>query len=1010
MTRPCQLNVRGMFFCIVVLLLGLRVTPLVGQMVDFDDQVAPLLVSHCLECHRGTQPEGGLNLADPKLASEGGDSGAAWIAGNAADSLLWERIDSDEMPPKHPLDSSQKDVLKRWIDEGARWGSESLDLFSITTDTRAGRDFWSLQPIGDVTVPSPKTNWGRNAIDAFVLHRLEQTNLQPSPDADPRSLIRRLYFDLIGLPPTPQQVSAFVADPSEAAYQKVVDDLLSSQHYGERWGRHWLDVVRFGESDGYERNFQRDNAWHYRDWVIDAFNHDMPYDAFVRMQLIGDQLSNGIEGAAATGFWVAGVHNTTVGGSKRMQQLARQDEIEEVLGTLGQAFVGLTFNCARCHDHKFDPITQTEYYQLSSAISGLGFGERNVPLPIEQAKLVDLNAQLSRQQAELASLDKAARDRVISARKENPAATPEPPAAISRWEFDSDLNDSVGRLHGKAHGTARLENGALVLDGQSFVETTPIPNDVAEKTLEAWVQLDDLNQRGGAAITLGALDGGAFDAIVFGEREPKRWMPGSDGFARTDSFGGVEEADALDRPVHVAIVYQSDGTIIGYRDGLAYGHSVRKAGLRSFASESAQVLFGLRHKPPGGNRFLKARIHRAAFYDRALSPDEIAASAGNAAEFVSEAQLVASMDDQELECRSLLRESLSELVKARDEQAARSTQKVYTLAAGRGETTNVLLRGDPDSIGDVVPPGATSALASLSADFALPPDAAEGERRRKLSAWITDDANPLFARVIVNRLWHHHFGAGIVDTPNDFGFNGGRPSHPQLLDFLAAQLKAHGYRLKWLHRMIVSSSAYRQSTYGLAADQWQHANTVDASNRLLWRGSPRRLDAESLRDAMLFASGQLNVDPGGPSFKDVSVAYTAGTTYYEPVDVDGPEFFRRTVYRFNPRGGRSSLLDTFDCPDPAFTAPKRSFTTTPLQSLSLLNNALVLRMSEYFAARIQSEVGDDIAAQVDRAWQVSVARDPTEGERKLSAQLVTQHGLPALCRGLFNFHEFVWIE
>jgi hypothetical protein len=469
-----------------------------AQVIDFDKQIAPILVSHCLECHRGSEPEGGLNLTERALVQTGGDSGEAIVVGNASDSLLWERVRSDEMPPKHPLSNAKKATLKQWIDEGAKWGDGALDLFSITTDSRAGRDWWSLQPLQDVPVPAFDSQWGRNAIDAFVLRRLLAEGLKPSSEADPRSLIRRLYFDLTGLPPTPEQVAAFVADPSEASYQTLVGDLLNSRQYGERWGRHWLDVVRFGESDGFERNFQRENAWHYRDWIINALNDDMPYDEFVRMQLVGDQLAGGTDGAAATGFWVAGVHNTVVGGSKRMKQLARQDEIEDVLATLGQTFVGLTFNCARCHDHKFDPITQAEYYQLASAISGLGYGERNVPVPDEQATLASLDQQIAEQRAKLAAIDQAARQKIMDARGSGEIATPELPAAMARWEFDSDLNDSIGRLHGTARGNARIENGALILDGESFVETSPVPTNIVEKTLEAWIQLDNLDQRGGA--------------------------------------------------------------------------------------------------------------------------------------------------------------------------------------------------------------------------------------------------------------------------------------------------------------------------------------------------------------------------------------------------------------------------------------------------------------------------------------------------------------------------------
>lgn len=982
-----------------------------SRSLDFDTHVAPVLVSHCLECHSGTAPEGGLSLVSPSLAMKGGESGRVIVPGNSADSVLWERIREDEMPPKNPLSDQDKLILKQWIEDGAAWGKSPLDVLTVSTATRAGRDWWSLQPLQEVVPPAIELpQHSGNDIDAFILKRLQQANLRPSPQADPRVLIRRLYFDLIGLPPTPEQIAAFVADPSDTAYQQMIDDLLDSRHYGERWGRHWLDVVRFGESDGFERNNPRENAWPYRDWIITAFNEDLPYDEFVRMQLIGDQLTGGIDGAAATGFWVAGVHNTVVGGSKRMKQLARQDEIEEVLATVGQSFVGLTINCARCHDHKFDPITQKEYYQFASAISGLGYGERKEQRPEQLKQLKGINSRLTELQAELAAIDQAARREIIAARKSGEAVIPDPPAAFARWEFDGNLNDSVGSLHGRATGNAHLNNGMLVLDGQSFVETSPLPRDIAEKTLEAWVQLDNLEQRGGAAVSLETRDGGVFDAIVFGEREPGRWMAGSNGFVRTDSFRGADEADATNRPVHVAIVYRKDGTIIGYRDGLSYGQSVRQSPLQTYKSGNAEILFGLRHRPPGGNRFLTAKIHRAAFYDRALSAAEIAASAGTALEYVPEEQIAEWLTPQQRQLRMDLKARIADAVLARDQKAAEASRTIFTLTAGAATTTNILLRGDPDSVGDVVSPAATSAMSTHPGDFGLSPDAPEVDRRRKLAEWITHPANPLFARVMVNRVWHYHFGAGIVDTPSDFGFNGGRPSHPELLDYLAVKFQESGYRLKWLHRLIVTTRTYRQSGSGISPDLRKSAAAIDASNRLLWQGPSRRLEAETLRDAMLSVAGQLQPDPGGPSFKDVSVTSNNGTTYYEPLDVDGPEFWRRTIYRFNPRGGRSALLDTFDCPDPATAAPRRSVTTTPLQALSLLNNSFVLKMADFFADRIQLETGDDAQNQVRRAWLLAIGRLPDETELQLSVQLVTRHGLPALCRGLFNFNEFVMIE
>jgi len=974
--------------------------------VDFTRDVAPLLVRRCLECHSGESPEAALALTDEASLRRGGESGAAFEPGDSQASLLWQRVAADEMPPKHPLPDAEKRILAAWIDAGAPWQGGALDPFSTTTETRAGRDFWSLTPLEDPQPPplpreASGQPWGRNSIDAFVHAGLDRAGLRPAQPADPRSLVRRLSFDLVGLPPTPEQVEAFVADPSPEAYDRLVDALLASPAYGERWGRHWLDVVRFGESDGFERNFARDHAWPYRDWVIDALNADMPYDRFVRMQLVGDLEPGGLEGAAATGFWVAGAHNTVVGGSERMRRLARGDELEEVIGTVGQAFLGLTLQCARCHDHKFDPVSQADYYRLAAAISGLGYGERTVTVPDARHRLAALDAELSTLRAKLAALDAKARTRAAAAR-----GGPIPPAALARWEFDGDLSDSLGGLHGRAVGRARVADGGLVLDGTSHVETPPLPVPLGAKTLEAWVQLDDLGQRGGAAISVESLDGVRFDAVVFGEREPGRWLAGSNNFLRSGSFTGSDEAEAVERPVHLALVYAADGTITAYREGVAYGRPVRVAPLQPFAASESEIVFGLRHKPAGGNRFLKGRIERAALYDRALSAAEVAASAA-AGGVVTEEALAAALSEADRAERASLKATLDRVAAARATAATKADRKVFTLAPGRGEVTRILGRGDPDLAGRTVTPGGTAAIPGLPADFGLPADAPDADRRRRLADWILHPDNPLVARVIVNRIWHHHFGTGLVDTPNDFGFNGGRPSHPHLLEHLATDFTRHGGTLKRLHRLIVTSSTYRQSSR--PADVDPRGTKIDAGNRLLWRGPRRRLEAESLRDAMLAVSGVLDPARGGAGYRDVSVAYVDGTTYYTPLPPT-PAFFRRTVYRFSPRGDRPPLLDAFDCPDPSVTAPRRNVTTTPLQALALLNDELVFVLADAFATRLRKEAGADVAAQVVRGWQLALGREPDADERRLAGALAAEHGLEAVCRGLFNLGEFVVID
>lgn len=875
---------------------------------------------------------------------------------------------------------------------------------ALSAEERAGRDWWSLQPLKVQEAPSLASN----AVDAFILERLKKENLRPSTKASPRVQIRRLYFDLIGIPPTPAQVSAFEKNPTDAAYRAIVDELLASVHYGERWGRHWLDVARFGESDGFERNTPRNNLWPFRDWVIKALNADMPYDEFVRMQIIGDLIKPGSEGKSAVAFLAAGLHNTVVGGSEFMKKTARQDELEEIAGAVGQTFVGLTTNCARCHDHKYDPISQKEYYQLTSALGGVYHGEQQVKETVDAEKLAEREKALKQAEEKIAAIEKVARDKVLAARKSAPdASRPKAPKPYASWEFEGNLRDSTGKLHGEAVGAAHVENGSLVLNGRdAYVKTVSLDQDISEKTLEAWAVLQNLNQRGGALISLQTLNGNGFDAIVFGERTPRAWMAGSDGFRRSKVSGGPVESEADKKPVHVAIVYGRDGTITRYRNGVPYDRAY-KTGFAKYGKGSSHVIFGLRHGTGAGSgRMLAGRILRAQLYDRALSPAAVAASAGVESDFVSEEELVAVLDKGQSAERLTLIARAGTLREEVNRHKSSGKRKIYTVAArGNPGVTRILNRGHALQPREAVSPGAIAAVVGPVADFGLHENAPDAERRKKLAEWITHPQNPLFTRVIVNRLWHHHFGTGLVATPNDLGFNGGEPSHPGLLDWLAAELKRNGYRLKHMHRVMVTSSAYRQSSAPSAQGM-----ASDADNRLLWRKSPVRLDAESLRDSMLLVSGKLNRQMGGPGFRDVSIKPLDGTTYYTPFDKEDSALNRRTVYRFSPRGRRSAILDAFDCPDPSTAAPRRSVTTTPLQALALLNNAFVLRMSEGFAARLVREAGQDITGQVNLAYALAYGRKPDAEEKKLGVSLVSGHGMDALCRVLFNSNEFVVIE
>lgn len=861
----------------------------------------------------------------------------------------------------------------------------------------ATEPLWSLKPVKQPTIPE---NSGSSPIDKFLLAKLQEKKLKFAKQADPRVQVRRVYFDLIGLPPPPDVVDAFAKNPSDAAYAKLVDGLLASPLYGERWARHWLDLVRYGESDGFERNAPRLQAWPYRDWVIQALNDDMPYDRFAKLQIAGDALEpNDLNGTKATGFLVAGIHNTVLGSNKTANDTARQDELEDIIATVGQTFLGLSVQCARCHDHKFDPITQTDYYRMAAALSGVYHGERSLAAKPTEARLkleAEINSKIKELDKKLTALDTAARQRL----KVETTSLPIKPTA--RWSFEQDANDSMSGLTATLRNGARIERGRLIVDGRgAFAVSSPLKNDLTAKTLEVWLQLQGLDQGGGGAMTVESSNGVIFDSVVFAERQRKKWVPGSNGFSRTRDINGSDETDSTGL-IHVAISYGNDGRVATYRNGVAYGESYSTDKPPSFKAGESRILFGMRHTG-GGNPYLRAEIEEARLYDHALNAAEVAASfsAGPNADAIPIDKLLSALSATE-------RASHDTYLKEKNDLQRRlppplTAEKIFAVIANKPGATHVLHRGNVENKKAEVAPGGVAAIPG-DVDFKINPNSGEGDRRVKLAEWIARSDNPLFSRAIVNRLWQYHFGTGLVETPSDFGNNGGKPSHPELLDYLAHELIRNQFQLKTIHKLIVTTQAYRQ-----ASTPSPTAKPIDADNRLLWRKSPARLDAELVRDAMLEASGKLNRAAGGPGFADVRTYENSGTTFYEPLERSGPDYDRRTIYRFSPRGERSALLETFDCPDPSAQTPRRQVTTTPLQALALWNNALVLRLSRELEARVIAE-HQSTESRIERMYRLTLARSPSIEELQLASKLVEKHGLSALGRVLFNCNEFVVIE
>ena len=860
---------------------------------------------------------------------------------------------------------------------------------------------WSWQPLQRPSVPA-----AGHPIDAFVAAARRSQGLTANPPAAPRDLLRRVHFDLTGLPPTPAQIAEFERDPSPERYRQVVDQLLASPHHGERWARHWLDVVRYTESQGFEYDHPRDHAWQYRDYVIRSFNTDKPYDRFMREQVAGDVLEPVTgEGIIGAGLLVAGPWDQAGNSQANVTQRAitREEEMEDLVSMVGQTFLGVTIHCARCHDHKFDPIPISDYYRVKAVFDGVRHGDRPIEGAAEQ-KARETEKQLrTREIAE-------ARERVqrIEALGAKRAASQTPAAAVesglrpwASWTFDGRVPQE---LPGETLGGAVVEDGLLKLPkAGAYFRSAPLARDLGARTLEAWVSLADLDQSGGAVLSLEDASGTPFDALVFGERQRRKWTAGSEGFARTRDLDTPEENATPGQWIHVAAVYASDNTIALYRNGQPYGRPYNPGTpLISFKAGKARVLLGMRHTG-GGKPWLTGAIRRAAIHDRALSADEIAAAFRSGGHGIPLPEILARLEPAE---RTEREQALAQITRAQSALAVveRPLPMAYAGRREQPKPTHVLKRGDVLSPGDVVAAAGLSAVKNLPADLGLAADAPEAERRRRFADWLADPRNPLPARVLVNRVWQYHFGQGLVATPSDFGLSGARPTHPELLDWLASEFIASGWSLKSLHRLILSSDTYRQS----AAARGE-ALALDADNQWLWRHAPHRLEAEAVRDAMLAVSGRLNPQVGGPSFKAFTNS-SYGATFYHLFFRDEPAFNRRTVYRMNINSGKEPFLDAFDCPDPSVKTPRRGVTTTPLQALGLMNGEFVQAQANALAARVTALASNDPAQSIEHAYRLALGRAPSAQERDQALAAERDRGLPSVCWVLLNSTEFLYVQ
>ena len=949
------------------------------------------ILTKCATCHNPEQRAGGLDLTSRETALA---HGRALVPGNVDASAIAQQVVHGAMPPGKPLSESDQEIVTEWIKSGAAYPTITRPSKPLNPKS------WAFKPLVLPAVPSTNRLVSKNPIDAFISSGLQAKGLKPAVEASRNTLIRRVTIDVTGLPPSPADVASFLADTKPGAYERLVDRLLASPQCGERYGRFWLDIARFGESHGYEYDNLRDNAWPYRDYVVRALNEDVPYDRFLTEQLAGDAISPAAP--AATGFLVGGPMDEAGKAAPGLQVRlrAREEELEDMIGTVSQTCVALTVNCARCHDHKFDPIPQVDYYQMKAALTGVAPGER--PLPSTQPPPATDNTsateRIKRTVQQLATLSASLTPSVTK------KLTVEP---LLQWTFDGSLTDAATSVGGMLAGGARIEAGKLILpDTKSVYKSAPIAKMLTDKTLETWVTLDRLEQRGGSAFTIQTLNGVTFDGIVFGERVPNRWMAGSDGFARTQDVVASDEIAADLLPVQLVVTYAANGDVTLYRNGKLIGGPYRpSAAPQGFDPNGWQAVFGLRHD--GSNTYLQGAIDEARLYDRALTAAEVDATyrtppAGCLIEpsnTTGDAKLIAAW------------KTLNDLLETRSRTQTRAitSDRVYAATSTKAEPTFLLARGDVNAPKHEVFPGAVSSVSAIPALFNIPANAVDSDRRKALAAWITDKRNPLTARVMVNRIWQWHFGTGIVSTPNDFGNTGEPPSNPKLLDWLASTFQTDNrygkaWSIKKMHRLILTSQTYRQASISNAA-----AKKVDADNRLLWRFSPRRVEAEVIRDAMLMAAGNLNTAMGGPSFRPFTVS-SYGSKFYALIDRDTPEFNRRSIYRMTVHSARNPLLEALDCPDPSSKTPKRNVSTTPTQALEMMNDVFVLRQARILAERVRKGAGTDANKQCMAAVGLTLCRKPSQNELSKAASFLKSNTLEMYCWALLNSGEFAYVD
>jgi Protein of unknown function (DUF1553)/Protein of unknown function (DUF1549)/Planctomycete cytochrome C len=997
-----------MMRAVAMILVGFGASAAYAQMplkrtIDFEKDVRPILVDRCYECHGPDKRKAELRLDRKADALRGSENGPVIVPRKSADSPLVQRISSSDknerMPPKEkpPLTPAQIAVLRAWVDQGASWP----DYPAVATD----KLHWAYQPLVRSSVPKITSRQSAiiNPIDAFIQAKLKERSLAPSAPADKRTWLRRVTFDLIGLPPTPEEWREFLADDSREAYEKVVDRLLASPHYGERWARHWIDVAHFAESHGNDQDRPRPNAWPYRDYLIRSFNTDKPYSRFVAEQVAGDVIFPDDPWATVgLGFLAAGPWDESslrdINPDTVDNKIARMLDRDDILTTVMTTFVSSTVNCARCHAHKFDPISQQDYYALQAVFAGVDRAER--PFDSDAATFVKRRHLLARLKAIERGLPVA---ELLSKEAQDRAAAWEKTARQHHAAWN--LLEPVAFVSARGTTFVKQPDGSLLCTGKAPETDTYAISLAAKQSAITAVRLEvmsdpSLPMKGPGRQDNGNLHLSEFRLLLWpGFGSPPIPIPIKRAAADFNQQGWIID-HALDGNVKTAW---------GIFPEVGRTHSAVFELARPLTLPRGATLTAMLVQQHGGHHLIgRPRLSSTD----ATNPTQVRPLPDAVAKL-----LAAPADKRTPKQRAELAKFVCQLQLEDELAALPPPQLVYAAAhdfkpdgnfkpTPRPHEIHVLRRGDIHSPLEAMGPGTLACVAGLPSRFTPTNPEDEGERRAALARWLVDPHNVLTWRSIVNRVWHYHFGRGIVDTPNDFGRMGSAPTHPALLDWLAVEFRDSGGSFKKLHKLIVLSEVYRQSSRHNEA-----CATLDGDNRNLWRMNRERLDAESIHDAVLVISGRLDRTMGGPSVKQFIQTpgiHVTPNVDYANFNVDDPALNRRSIYRFLFRTLPDPFMEALDHPDGSQQAPVRSISITAPQALAMLNNKFMVRQCEHLAELLKREASDP-KEQIRRLYELALLREPKAQEVELLANHANRFGMASVCRIVLNSNEFVFV-